>query len=221
MSANVGADAQGKAGSRETRGETTLREGLLTGLIGAVVVALWFMVLDMVIGRMLFTPAALGSALFLGAESPEAVQVTASTVLSYTFVHVALFMVAGVVFAGLVVQAERQTSVLMAVVLLFVVSLTLATGIIAILASWVLAELTWWGIAIGNLLAAAAMAAFLWARHPVLARRLSRAEEQGGVEEGTAGPSGRGPAASEPSGPGEAPQHRPRGPSTPEGGDRV
>jgi hypothetical protein len=220
MSANLGAEAQGRAGSREARGKATLREGLLTGVIGAVVVALWFLVLDMVIGRMLFTPAALGSALFLGAESPEAVRVTASTLLSYTFVHVALFMAVGVVFAGLVVQAERQTSVLMAVVLLFVVSLTLAIGLMAILASWVLAELTWWGIAIGNLLAAAAMAGFLWSRHPVLARRLPRAEEQGGVEEGTAGPNWRGPGR-EPARPGDVPQHRPRGPSTPEGGDRV
>jgi hypothetical protein len=215
MSANVSAE-EGGAGAG--RGTVTLREGLLAGLIGAVVVALWFLVLDMVVGRLLFTPAALGSALFLGVEGPAAVEVTARTVLSYTFVHVVAFAVVGLAFAALVVQAERQTSVLMAVVLLFVVSLTLAMGLMAILASWVLAELTWWGIAIGNLLAAAAMTAFLWARHPALARRLPRAEEQGGVEEGTAGPAWRGPG---PARPGNEPRYRPRGPSTPEGGDRV
>jgi hypothetical protein len=216
MSASLGAEAGGNTGVGDGRGKATLREGLLTGLIGAVVVALWFLVLDLVIGRLLFTPAALGSALFLGAENPEAVQVTASTVLSYTFVHVAAFVVVGVAFAALVIQAERQTSVLMAVVLLFVVSLTLAIGLMAILASWVLAELTWWGIAIGNLLAAAAMAGFLWMRHPALARRLPRAEEQGGVEEGTAGPGwrGRGPAR-----PGKEPRYRPRGPTTPGSGE--
>jgi hypothetical protein len=218
MSANLGAEARGTGGSRGAPGTATLREGLLTGVIGAVVVALWFLVLDLVVGRLLFTPAALGSALFQGAEGPQAVQITASTVLSYTFVHVAAFMVVGVVFAALVMQAERQTSVLMAVVLLFVVSLTLAMGLMAILASWVLAELTWWGIAIGNLLAAAAMAGFLWMRHPALARRLSEAEERGGVEEGTAGPGWRAPG---PAHPGDEPHYRPRGPSTPEGGEKV
>jgi hypothetical protein len=218
MSGIPGAGAQGGAGSRDAPGRATLRDGVLTGVIGAVVVALWFLVLDLVIGRVLFTPAALGSALFLGAESPEAVQVTARTVLSYTFVHVAAFMVVGMAFAALVGQAERQTSVLMAVVLLFVVSLTLSMGLMAILASWVLAELTWWGIAIGNLLAAAAMAGFLGMRHPALARRLPQAEERGGVEEGTAGPGGRAPG---PARPGQEPHYRPRGPSTPEGGARV
>lgn len=212
MSANLGAEARAGGELRGAPGKATLREGLLTGLIGAVVVALWFLVLDLGVGRLLFTPAALGSALFLGAEGPETVQVTARTVLSYTFVHVAAFAVIGVVFAALVVQAERQTSVLMAVVLLFVVSLTLAIGLMAILASWVLAELTWWGIAIGNLLAATAMAAFLWMRHPALARRLSQAEERGGVEEGTAGPGWRAGGSARP---GAEPRHRPRGPSTP------
>jgi hypothetical protein len=218
MAANASASARGGAETSGATGKATIREGLLAGLIGAAVVALWFLVLDMVIGRLLFTPAALGSALFLGVEGPEAVQVAAGPILAYTFVHVAAFLGAGVVFAGLVGQGERQSSVLMAVILLFVVTLTLAMGLMAILASWVLAALSWWAIAIGNLLAAAAMAAFLWKRHPNLARRLGQAEEQGAAEEGTAGPSWRGPG---PAQPGEEPRVRPRGPSTPEGGERV
>jgi hypothetical protein len=213
--ASAGPSAHGRGGGS---GSGTIREGVLTGLIGAGVVALWFLVLDLVIGRLLFTPAALGSALFLGVEGPAQVQVTASMILGYTFIHLAAFLVIGVSFAALATQSERQSSVMMAMVLLFVVSLTLSIGLMAILASWVLAALSWWSIAIGNLLAAAAMAFFLWKRHPTLARRISQAEERGAAEEGTAGPDGRGTGATRA---GETPNVRPRGPSTPEGGQPV
>jgi hypothetical protein len=217
MAAN--ASARQRAGGRRALGNgATIREGLLAGLIGAAVVALWFLVLDMVIGRLLFTPAALGSALFLGVEGPGG----AGDGGDDPGLHLRP--------RGGVSRRRRglrrpggpgvsaSPSVLMAVILLFVVTLTLAMGLMAILASWVLAALSWWAIAIGNLLAAAAMAAFLWKRHPNLARRLGQAEEQGAAEEGTAGPSWRGPG---PAQPGEEPRVRPRGPSTPEGGERV
>lgn len=212
MSSNLG------AGTTESRPQRlALREGIAAGLIGAAVVAGWFLVLDLVIGRLLFTPAALGSALFHGAEDAAAVQVTAGTVLGYTVIHVGAFLIAGVVFATLVAQAERQPSMLLAIVLLFVTSMTLVVGLIAILASWVLAALTWWAIAIGNLLAAAAMAAFLWKRHPGLAHELPRAEERAAEEDGTAGPEWRGPRPG-PAGAEREPHYRPRGPSSPEGG---
>lgn len=204
-----------------TRGapdSVTTREGLFTGLIGAAVVAIWFLVLDMVVGRLLFTPAALGSALFLGAESPEAVQITAGMVLGYTVLHLLTFAVIGVVFATLVSRAEENPSLMMALVLLFVASVTLSIGAMAILASWVLAELSWWGIAIGNLLAAVAMAAFLWKRHPRLGRELPEAEERAAAEDGTSGPDWRASEQRGPTGPEEEPHYRPRGPSTPEGG---
>jgi MFS family permease len=200
----------------DTESGATLREGVLAGLIGAVVVAGWFLVLDLVIGRLFFTPAALGSALFLGAEGVAAVRITAGTVLGYTLVHVAAFLVAGVVFTALVIQAERQRAVLMGVILLFVTTLTLVVGLMAILASWVLMELTWWGIAIGNLLAAAAMAFFLWRRHPRLARELPEAEERAAARDGMAGP-GEERAGPRPTG--DETHYRPRGPSTPEGGE--
>jgi hypothetical protein len=213
MNSNVGVRSPEPRGA--TGGEA-LREGVIVGLIGAAVVAGWFLVLDLVIGRLLFTPGALGSALFLGVGGPEEVRITAGTVLGYTAVHVGAFLLAGVVFAGLVGQAEKQTAVLMGVMLFFVASLTFAVGAMAILASWVLAELTWWGIAIGNLLAAAAMAAYLWKRHPRLAQRMSDAEERGADEEGMAGPGEPDRAAtSTPRGP----DYRPRGPATPEGGE--
>lgn len=216
MSSNVSVESPDRRG-RGPRGAAAVGEGVIAGLIGAAVLAGWFLVLDAFVGRLFFTPGALGSALFLGVESPETVQVTAGTVLGYTVIHVGAFLLAGIAFATAVRQAEQQTAVLMGVMLFFVATVTFAVGAMAILASWVLAELTWWGIAIGNLLAAGAMAAFLWMRHPRLAHRISHAEERGAAEEGTAGPDE--PVRRKATG--QAEHYRPRGPSTPEGGEEV
>jgi hypothetical protein len=198
------------------RGRSLVLEGLVAGLIGAAVMAVWFLVLDAVVGRVLFTPAALGSALFFGVDQPGAVQVTAGTVLGYTFFHVAVFLVVGVVFGSLVGRAEEHPSLMLALVLLFVATLTLSIGVIAILASWLLAALTWWAVAVGNLLSAAAMAGYLWLRHPGVGRALPDAEERAAAVDHTAGPGGRGAEAAPRR---ETPHYRSRGPGAPEGGE--
>src|SRR5204863_4981813 len=49
------------------------QEGLIAGLVGAATVALWFLLVDTVQGRPLYTPTVLGSALFSrGAGAPWA-----------------------------------------------------------------------------------------------------------------------------------------------------
>lgn len=159
------------------RENAVLREGLVAGLIGAIVLAGFFFILDLTTGRLLFTPAALGSALFQGAGEAGAVEVTAATVFGYTLVHVAAFLVAGLAVSALVAQSEQHPSLLLALVLLFVTFQTLVIGLLAIVAAWLLDQLAWWAIAVGNLLAAAAMGYYLWKRHPRLAHDLDRAEQ--------------------------------------------
>src|SRR5205814_4058230 len=61
-----------------------LADGLLTGSIGAAAIALWFLVIDALAGRPLFTPAALGSAILLGAQSSSEVQLSVGIVVAYT-----------------------------------------------------------------------------------------------------------------------------------------
>ena len=43
-----------------------LREGVIAGLIGAAIVAVWFLIYDAARGRPLRTPALLGAATFAG-----------------------------------------------------------------------------------------------------------------------------------------------------------
>jgi hypothetical protein len=144
----------------------TIKEGLITGLIGAVAVALWFMLIDAVAGRPFFTPAALGSALFLGADSMDTVQITAPIILGYTLLHLAAFIMTGLVAAAIVAAAEETTEVvLLGGVLLFFVFEVFSIGIIAMLWGWLVETLSWWSIAVANVLAALAMGTYLALRH--------------------------------------------------------
>lgn len=149
-----------------------LREGLIAGLVGAGLVAIWFLGVDALLREPLFTPGALGSALFLGADGPEGVRIGAATVAGYTVVHLAAFLLFGVVASGLVTQAEKFPPLVFALLLLFVAFEVLFVGLSALLGVWLLEELAWWSVLAGNLLAAAGMGTYLWRAHPVLQERI-------------------------------------------------
>jgi hypothetical protein len=67
------------------------RRGIVAGTIGAVTVAVWLFVIDLILARPFLTPAALGSALLQGIREYEMVQVTPGVVLGYTALHLAAF----------------------------------------------------------------------------------------------------------------------------------
>ena len=159
---------------------TILREGIVAGLIGAGVVAVWFFVLDLVGGRMLFTPAALGSAMLYGVSAADGVVVSAGTVLGYSLYHVAAFVLLGIIASALLAQAEKFPPLLFGLFLLFVVFETFVIFLAALLGSWIMQELAWWAILVGNLLAAVAMGLYLRSRHPELGTRLRDVATDGG-----------------------------------------
>jgi hypothetical protein len=149
-------------------------EGLLAGMVGAVTIAIWFLIVDAVNGRPLYTPTVLGTALFgggAGLEAPETLQPSFEMALSFTWVHVLVFLVIGVAGAWLLSLVEKNPSVGFGVVILFVFfecGFLLASTAIA---EPVLHALAWPAVLVGNLLAAAAMAATYWWRHPHLTIR--------------------------------------------------
>jgi len=160
------------------REHQVIREGLIAGLIGAIVVAVWFLIIDLVQGRMLFTPAALGSAIFNGARSAADVQITVPIILAYTGIHIAAFLGTGFVASALISAAEKDPPMLLGLVLLFVTFEVLFFGLIAIMASWLLDSIRWWTILAANLIAAGAMGAYLWHAHPNLQAELSKPLEE-------------------------------------------
>ena len=154
------------------KGHPLLTQGLLTGLIGAGVVALWFLTLDLAAGHPLRTPTALGAALLFGASNVAAVDMNFGLVAAYSVVHVAAFVVAGALFVGVAEQIERTPAlILLAVMAMIVLDAVVGAGL-ALGAQWVLGTLGVWSVVGANVLAVGAMGWYVWATHPLLRRRL-------------------------------------------------
>src|SRR2546430_2626542 len=88
------------------KGHPLLTQGLITGLVGAGVVALWFFTLDLAAGHPLRTPTALGAALLFGASNVVAIDRNFGMVAAYSVVHVAAFVIAGALFVAVAEQIE-------------------------------------------------------------------------------------------------------------------
>lgn len=160
--------------SRTFTANRVVREGLIAGLLGAAAVAVWFLIIDVAAGRLFYTPAALGSALFLQAEGPHAVSISPMIVGGYTLLHVCAFIALGLVAAAIVLRAEAEPHVLLGAVLLFVTMEAFIIGVIAILAAWLLSTIAWWTIAAANIIAAMVMGFYLWRAHPALHGELGK-----------------------------------------------
>jgi hypothetical protein len=171
MIGQVEARQEERPESRVERAEGVSQEGLIAGVLGAAVIAVWFLIIDTVAGRPLHTPTILGTAIFRGGAglaSPETVPVSLEMVVLYTWVHALVFCVIGGVAARLLAVAERQPNAGFGILLVFVVFEFGFLVVTLLFAEPVLHVLTWPAILGGNLLAALAMGAFFWRRHPTL-----------------------------------------------------
>jgi len=155
------------------RGHPVLTRGLVTGLIGAGVVAVWFFILDVAAGHPLRTPAALGSALLFGASNVGEIQPHLGLVAAYTVVHIAAFAVAGTVFVAVAEQIERAPALVLLAGMAAIVLEAVAVTALALGAQWVLGALGMWSVLIANVLAVAAMGWFVWETHPLLRHRMT------------------------------------------------
>src|SRR2546425_2133078 len=146
------------------------QEGLIAGLVGAATLAIWFLILDSLSGRPLYTPTVLGTALFRrGGTTPlSEVLPNLEMVLMFTWVHGLAFVVIGGIAAHLLALAERQPSVGFGILMLFVFFEFGFTAAAMLFAAPVLQALAWPAIVVANLLAAASMGGYFWVRHPNL-----------------------------------------------------
>ncbi len=142
-------------------------DGAIAGIIGATVIAIWFLFLDAVTRLPLYTPTVLGEGLFLGEQSLASNaggQVSLKLTLMYSGVHGLVFMVLGVIAAYLVLLPKRNLHLGISLLLLFAILELGFVGTAFVIAKPVLDELTWPIVLIGNFLAAAGMACYLWLR---------------------------------------------------------
>jgi len=149
-----------------------LREGVVGGLIGAAVVALWFLLFDLARGKPLLTPALLGAAVFYGVNNPIGLEVTAGPVIGYTLIHGLAFVAFGIVAASVIAATEREPTLIIAVVILFACFETFFLGVVGVLGRAVTDALSWWAILAANFLAAGAMLWYFLLRHRALPRLL-------------------------------------------------
>lgn len=145
-----------------------LREGVVAGVIGAAVVACWFLILDAVGGDPLRTPRFLGTAM-LRQDDPV------GAVVSYTIVHGLVFILFGVAGAFLLAGAEQRPVFLFPFVMLYLAFEFFFFAVMLILARWALDELAGWAVVLGNLLAGAAMLTYYFQTHRSLAGRVAQA----------------------------------------------
>ena len=143
-------------------------EGMIAGVIGAATVAIWFLVLDTINGRPLYTPTVLGMALLQGSRElslSQPVPIFLEITLMFTWVHFLAFVIIGGVAARLLGLAEHNPDWGFGILLLFVI---LEFGFVAVafvFAQPILEALTWPAVLVGNLLAAASMACYFYYRH--------------------------------------------------------
>ena len=150
------------------------QEGIVAGTIGAATIAVWFLILDTIKGRPLYTPTVLGTVLFRpggGLPSSESLPVSFELVLVYTWVHWLIFCMIGGAASLLLRAAERKPDVGFGILLLFVVfEFGFLVGAM-LFAEAILRAIAWPEILVGNLLAAAAMGGYFWRKHPNLTIR--------------------------------------------------
>jgi hypothetical protein len=163
------------AAPARNRAAAIAEDGLFAGALGGLTVAVFFLILDALQGRPLFTPSLLGSVLFLR-ESAEAVtRIDIPMVFAYTGVHFAIFVAVGMAAAFMVSEFEANPPVGVVLLLLFIcfeagffgLTFGIAPGVIGVLGAW--------KVGIANLLASAVMAAYLlWWSHPGALRSLDK-----------------------------------------------
>ena len=155
------------------RGTGPLREilpysrwGAAAGFVGALVVAVFFLVVDIAMGRPFATPTALGASLFLGGPLDLTRGTQAILVAGYSAVHGALFLGLAL-FATAMILGSREhppRAPILALILsgMFFVCLTLFFVAFAVLTDTPLANAWRGGLMIAaNLLASVAMASLL------------------------------------------------------------
>ncbi len=154
------------------RARNLMEEGVLCGIIGAASVAVFFLLVDSLQARPLWTPSLLGSVLFLGQKATDVTGVNYTMVFAYTGLHVLLFLLAGVVLAWMVSQVERNPQFGLFLVLLFMLFQAILFGFEVTLVPSLVGAIGAGVVIAANLLAAAAMFWYLLRRHPEAMRRV-------------------------------------------------
>jgi hypothetical protein len=154
-----------------------LREGIITGFIGATSIAVWFLIVDTIAGHPFATPIFLGKGVVSVLGKNMMGDTAFTQVLGYTVFHYLAFFIVGIVLTVIVHQAQRTPAILAGLLVAFVMTTLGFYMIAAAFAQSALGQIAWAQIFVANLLAAGLMGWYQWRRHPMLNRQLKQALE--------------------------------------------
>jgi hypothetical protein len=147
-------------------------EGTDVGILGGLVVAVWFLLLDSLAGHPLQTPSLLGQVVLFGDATPDTHHLVFGAIILYTAFHFLVFAVLGVALTAVVHLAVREAVARYALVPLFLAFEVMFYGLLGILLERTNDLFPFWAVVSANTLAAVAMGYFLWIRHPDLRRSI-------------------------------------------------
>ena len=149
-----------------------VREGVVSGIIGGVIVAVWFLIYDVASGHPFHTPALLGAIVFNAMHRPESVVVSTAVVLGYTVLHFFAFIMFGIASSILMVASEREPVLALGELVLFVWFELCFVAFVTFLDVTAVEEIGWWNIIGGNIVALAAIIAYFEHGHPRIVGRI-------------------------------------------------
>ena len=151
---------------------SVVREGVVAGVIGGVIVSAWFLIYDLAIGQPFRTPALLGAILFNAMQPPQSFAISTAMVLAYTVLHFFAFIMFGIASSILMVASEREPVLALGELVLFVWFELCFVAFVTFLDNTAVQEIGWWNIVGGNIVALAAIIAYFEHRHPRIVGRI-------------------------------------------------
>jgi hypothetical protein len=147
---------------------SNLREGLVAGLIGALVVEVWYFAVDVGRGEMFYTSNLLGQVFVAGDARSAVPAVGSEAVVLYSLLHFGWFLLFGIGLAALTHLASRNPAFRMALWLFLVTGSVFFFGLSFMLTWLTRLPFPWWVPLIGTALGNGSMGLYLWRRHPAL-----------------------------------------------------
>ncbi len=143
-------------------------EGTWIGLIGAGVVALWFLIRDIAAGHPLRTPSVLGQVLLMGKSTPDVDRLDFAGIILYTAAHVFVFLLFGLAVAHLVRWSVKNHFVRYALLQVFLAFELFFCVVLLVFREETRSLFPLSSVLIANTLAAIAIGFYLWRHHPDL-----------------------------------------------------
>ncbi|MDX1674576.1 MAG: hypothetical protein R3314_07280 [Longimicrobiales bacterium] len=153
-------------------------DGLAAGLLGYAVVVVFFVVLNLMVGRSPFHTAALfGEAIFTGLRDPAALTLAPGPILAFNGVHMAAYLVFGFFGAWLVHETELHPQLWYLALFLFIAVTLFGYAAVLAMNALVGSLVAAWSVVAASLLSAVAMAVYLTVSHRSLLERVDEAQE--------------------------------------------